>query len=296
MTAPDSAFPRYTYLHVDVPANVEDEVSFQLWELGANGVETRDQATLSQPTPEVGNSTHITLIGHFDNDNVAKAASTALKPYPTCIQHVVGDGWQHEWKRFFHTARIGRNIVVRPPWEPDVATSDEIHIVIDPGMAFGTGTHETTQLVLQDLEARVHFSDPDRVQTVLDVGCGSGILAIAALKLGARKARCIDIDPLAVTASHENAQRNGVGTRLKASTTPCSRLRTEYPVVLANIESRILLPMQDTLMQRLAKGGTLILSGILKEEARDVHDNYAAKLGPGLIRTMGNWVSITYQR
>src|SRR5690606_21448730 len=128
---------------------------------------------------------------------------------------VEGDDWRDEWKRFFKPSRIGERFVVRPSWEPFDAGPDDLVIVVDPGRAFGTGLHETTRLVIRELEQRVTPG-----VEVLDVGTGSGILSIAALMLGAGRALGIDVDEDAVEIAVENAAINGLADRFEGSATP----------------------------------------------------------------------------
>src|SRR5690606_17133106 len=148
--------------------------------------------------------------------------------------------------------------VVRPSWEPYDAAPDDHVIVIDPGRAFGTGLHETTRLVIRELESRVTEGID-----VLDVGTGSGILSIAALMLGARHAFGIDIDADAVEIAVENAAINGLGDRFEGSDVPVESVAGQYPLVIANIEARVLIPLAHAIGTRVAPGGVLVLSGLL---------------------------------
>lgn len=186
----------------------------------------------------------------------------------------VDDDWKERWKDFFHATRVGERFLVRPPWEPlgeEYANAGLIEIIIEPGMAFGTGTHETTQATLLGLETVVQKGD-----SVLDVGCGSGVLSIAAAKLGARRVLSIDIDPESVRATLENARINGVAEWISSSTLPLLQVDGTWSVVVANILSSILLTIADELVSHVAPGGDLLLSGILLNEADDVADIFCA--------------------
>lgn len=177
--------------------------------------------------------------------------------------------WRDAWKKYFHVTRIGRRTVIVPSWERHDAAPGEIVVELDPGMAFGTGTHASTRLVLEELERLADAgAAPDRV---LDVGAGSGILAIAACKTWpAARVVAVDNDPIAVRTCAENCAGNGVGDRVESSLTPVDELPGTYPLVLANIQAHVLRALKDGLVARCAPGGTLILSGLLTPQAEPV--------------------------
>ena len=181
--------------------------------------------------------------------------------------------WRDAWKRYFHVTRISPRIVVVPSWETYQATADDVVIALDPGMAFGTGTHASTRLVLEELDRLAAAGlAPTRV---LDVGCGSGILAIAAIKLWPHATViAVDTDPIAVTASAENAAINQVGDRIAASTTPVGEVAGTFDLVLANIQAHVLRELRGGIAPRVAPGGTLVMSGLLSPQAEPVADEY----------------------
>ncbi|MEO8846195.1 MAG: 50S ribosomal protein L11 methyltransferase [Kofleriaceae bacterium] len=188
--------------------------------------------------------------------------------------------WRDAWKRYFKVSRLTRQFVVVPSWETYTAQPDDVVIDLDPGMAFGTGTHASTQLVLEELQTLADDGAvPDRV---IDVGCGSGILSIAAIKWWP-KTHCIaiDNDPIAVAATLENAAHNQV--LVGASITPVGEIAGTFPLVLANIQAHVLRALKDELIAKLAPGGTLILSGLLTPQAQPLADEYVAA-GLRLIR------------
>ena len=174
--------------------------------------------------------------------------------------------WRDAWKRFFKVSRLTRQFVVVPSWETYDPAPGEIVIDLDPGMAFGTGTHASTRLVLEELQ---QLADSGVGATrVLDVGCGSGILSIAAVKRWPG-ATCVavDIDPLCIDATIDNAAANRVADRIAASATPVGELGEEFSLVLANIQAHVLRALKADLIARTAPGGTLILSGLLTPQA-----------------------------
>jgi ribosomal protein L11 methyltransferase len=183
--------------------------------------------------------------------------------------------WRDAWKRYFHVTRLTRQLVVVPSWEHHDPAPGDLVLRLDPGLAFGTGTHASTRLVLEELQALADAGlAPARV---LDVGTGSGILAIAACRLWPA-ASCVatDVDPLATAATSENAAANGVGDRIAASTGALAAIDERFPLVLANIQAHVLRALRADLIARCAPGATLILSGLLAAQAQAVADEYAA--------------------
>jgi ribosomal protein L11 methyltransferase len=181
--------------------------------------------------------------------------------------------WRDAWKRYFKVSHLTREFVVVPSWETYEPKPGEVVIDLDPGMAFGTGTHASTRLVLEELQALADAGvTPARI---LDVGCGSGILSIAAVKRWpAATCVAVDNDPIAVQATAENALANKVADRIDASVTPSGELVETFPLVLANIQAHVLRELKDALVART--GGTLILSGLLTPQAAPLADEFVA--------------------
>ena len=186
---------------------------------------------------------------------------------------VCEEDWAESWKQYYHPVRIGR-IVIVPAWEQFEPQKDDVVVTMDPGMAFGTGTHETTRLVIGMIDKYMHSGD-----RVLDLGCGSGILSIAASKMGARECYAYDIDPVAVKVTRENIKDNGVGnvfcdtSDLLANVDKSER----YDLIVANIVADIILRMADDVGDCLAPNGKLVVSGIIDERADEVVDAFLAR-------------------
>jgi len=174
------------------------------------------------------------------------------------------DDWQ-EWRRFFKPVLVSERVVIKPTWEGYQLKANELVVEIDPGMAFGTGTHETTRLCIQLLDNIIKGGE-----TVFDVGTGSGILAIAAAKLGAASVLGIDNDERSVCVAAENVELNSVADVVGISGTPLSEIEGIFDIVVANILAEDLIEMKKELLKRLERGGWLILSGILKTKAEMV--------------------------
>jgi len=207
--------------------------------------------------------------------------------------------WRDAWKRYFKVSRLTRQFVVVPSWETYAPEPHDVVIELDPGMAFGTGTHASTRLVLEELQ---QLADNDIGATrILDVGCGSGILAIAALKRWTG-ATCIavDNDPIAVDATLENAAFNRVADRIEASTTTLDRIDEEFPIVLANIQAHVLRELKALLVAHTAPGGRLILSGLLTPQAEPLAQEFVAagmrKVSVRASTDDPQWSSVTLTR
>lgn len=278
--------PRYPYVHVDVSQLELEEVSYLLWELGAQGVEERDASTLLGPEAQG----EVTLVASFADEAGARDAAAELAPRPARVMHVVGDDWREAYKQYFKPSRLGRRLVIRPSWEPFEASAEDVVLTVDPGLAFGTGTHESTRLLLTQLDGLVQGGE-----RVLDVGCGTGILAIAALRLGAEQALCVDIEQDAIQVTRENAALNQVAERVEAATTDIADVPGQFPLVLANIQADVLIPMHDALVARVAPGGRLLLSGILVPQGEAVREAYS-DLECEQMPTEGEWVAIGLRR
>jgi ribosomal protein L11 methyltransferase len=287
----DMAEPRYPYVAVDVAEADAEEAGALLFELGAGGVEQRDATTLAR-----GTAGKVTLVASFERDEDARAAVTELPAeWGPRVEEVVGDAWRDEWKKYFEPFGVCEGVVVRPPWREHAAAPGQRVIVLEPGRAFGTGLHETTSLV-----AAVLAGEALRGATVLDVGCGSGILAMVALALGAAHVRAVDVDPDAVAVTRENAERNGLADRIAAEETPVGAMTERYPVVLANIEAKTLVELAPALTSRVATGGLLVLSGILAPDVapaqlEDVRRAFAS-LKEEAVRRKGEWIAVVMRQ
>ena len=183
------------------------------------------------------------------------------------------ENWAEKWKVNFKPLHATGRIVIKPPWEKYREGKEEIVIVIDPGMAFGTGTHPTTQMCLQAMEERIP-SFP-RPPSLLDFGTGSGILAIAAQKLGAGRTWAVDTDPVAVRCARENAAANRLNRRIEFRTGSAEGLRSRFDMVMANLLPQELLKTAALLARRVSSGGVLVVSGILRGQKKEIAAAFA---------------------
>ena len=208
-------------------------------------------------------------------------------------QEVRNEDWAEGWKQHFPAMRIGRRLIVRPSWESCALAADDVELVLDPGMAFGTGTHGTTRLCLEALaECFDGASPPD---TVLDVGTGSGILAIAAARLGAGKVVACDIDEEVRRVAQENVLQNGVEGCVEVTLRPLEELSGGYDLVLANILAEENVRLADQLLEKLNRGGVLVLSGILQEKEALVTTAFNPRFStPPRIERLEEWSCLIY--
>jgi len=184
--------------------------------------------------------------------------------------------WREAWKRYFKVERLTRRIVVVPSWERYTPREGDVVLDLDPGQAFGTGAHASTQLCLEALDQLAAPGTRAPVQRWLDLGTGSGILSIAAAKLWPHASGlAVDIDPLAVDAARDNCARNGVGDRVVCTGAPIDAVDERFALVLANIQAVVHLALRDAIAATVAPGGLLVLSGLLTGEVAEVTASYA---------------------
>jgi len=218
--------------------------------------------------------------------------------------HFLAEGqWQEKWKAFFKPVRVGRRIVIKPSWEPYQAREREIIITLDPGMAFGTGHHATTRLCLEGIEAQIDrkLKQPRKGNVVgvslLDVGTGSGILAIVAAKLGARPVVAIDKDKTAIDVARQNVRRNQVDDAVRISSRALEGIDGCFDLVVANIDLPTLAELMAPLKRHVSERGQLVLSGITREQSQGLR-NMARPGEFRLIKERGRqgWRCLVFQR
>lgn len=259
-----------------------DLLSALLYEVGMEGIEIRDRAT----PPELVISFPPDLAPGALTEAVIEALETSGLPYQSVtVEAVAPVDWATHWRQHFTPLCFGRLWVV-PTWLEPPAEAQEV-LTLDPSSAFGTGLHATTALCMERIDAL------SPVARVLDVGTGSGILALAALKLGATSAVGTDNDPEALRVALENAEQNGLQDRLTLTGADVTELGEAFPLVVANILSGPLIDMAPALAATVAPGGRLVLSGILGTQADDVVAAYvAAGMLDPVVTPREEWVRI----
>ncbi len=309
---------------IETTTAAEDFVSSMLSDLGIEGVEIEDNIQLSQadtakmfidflpelPPDEGIGKVSFYLDTEIDNEPILARVKEGLEELRLFVE--VGKGtiiesqtedvdWINNWKEFFHAFTID-DILIKPTWEEvTAADEDKVLIEIDPGISFGTGKHETTQLCIRQL--RKYMKDGDEV---LDVGCGSGILSIVSLKLGAGHLTGTDIDDDCITSTYENFEINHLGKEqgdfyvgnLIDDLMLQEKVGTEkYDIVVANILADVIIPMAPVIPARLKKQGVFITSGIIDFKENEVKEAIEAAGMEALeITHQGEWVSITARK
>ena len=290
----EAAQPRYE-------AALEDVGALAVTLLDAD-VDTPNEHAILEPgvgeTPLWG---EIALTALFPCEADALVLLAALESFDpgldwsqAAFRKVEDQDWERAWMDQYAPLQFGaRTFIV--PWNhalPEAADTPDAAVVrLDPGLAFGSGTHPTTSLCLQWLDALAE-EGALRDAAVLDFGCGSGILALAALKLGAARAVGVDNDPQALIASHDNAERNGVGDRLAVFLPQDEPVAATYPIVVANILASALDVLAETLAARVAPGGRIALSGILAGQEDELLERYGAWFDALAVAQEGDWVRI----
>jgi ribosomal protein L11 methyltransferase len=279
-------------LTVDVPEEEAELLALRLWEWGASGLEVRDSEAPPMPGVRGPAPGEAILVAAFSSAEEAEAARVELAAtFPRArllLELLQEQDWSLAWRAHIRSTRVGR-LWVGPPWEAPPEGSVPLHI--EPKMAFGTGDHPTTALCLGAVDAFL-LAHPGA--TVLDVGTGTGVLALAACKLGASRVVGVDNDAVSVELARENAQRNGTpGVELSCAT--LAEVEGRFDLVLANILANTLVELAGALAARV--GHTLVLAGVLTHQAEEVAEAF---LREGLVQreraSSGDWVRLSFRR
>lgn len=271
-------------LKVTVNQNDADAVANFLIESGSNGIvedsspdKKRTILTSYFEKNESFSILHEKIKKYLDELYCLKG-HTDSPPPKISIDQIPDEDWNKKWKSFFVPIKITDRLVIKPSWRKYRKKDNEIILELDPGMAFGTGTHASTSMCLQAIEELTGLLPNKNNLSFLDVGTGSGILAIAAVLLGIQKGIAIDIDYQAIQCAKKNAAKNIVAENIDFSTTPIKKIPGEYPLVIGNILPHTLIAMKEELCSRLQYDGFLILSGILQTKAMTVKEAFCDDL------------------
>jgi ribosomal protein L11 methyltransferase len=286
----------WPFVELDAGTRDAEDIGAALLDLGSTGIEERPRAdgrstivAWFSAAPDLAELGAALECARTLDAAVARDAAATLRAGFT-----PDDDWLKLWKRGFEPTPVGDRLLVFPSWKRDeaMAIPDRIRIEVDPGMAFGTGTHETTRLCMEWLDASW------RGGTLLDVGTGTGLLAIAASLLEpATQGVACDVDPVAIDVARANAALNGVAGPIVFDVCGPEGVEGEFDVVLANLTADVILLVRDALFDRTRPGGTLVLSGVLVEQADGVVAEMSA-LGLSLEwrRDDGEWSGLAMRR
>jgi ribosomal protein L11 methyltransferase len=290
------------WIQLRVSTNEEkaEQVSDMLMGWGAQAVSFVDaqDTPIYEPMPgEVIYWTNTVVVGLFDAEHPMDKVVKQLEQVSFFkdgvdykLEQLEDKDWEREWMDNFHPIKFGTRLWVCPSWR-DIPDPKAVNVMLDPGLAFGTGTHPTTALCMQWLDATIQ---PD--QTVVDFGCGSGILGIAALKLGAKRVIGVDIDPQAIEASTANARRNNVEGQIELYLPKDQPSDFQADVVVANILAGPLAELKQVISSYVKPGGKLALSGILESQAQSVIDAYSDEFSFDPIAMQEEWVRLSAQK
>ncbi len=288
---------RWLSISLWIPKEFIDGISNHLFEQGASGIE------------ELEEDLDVKRIrAYFPQDGSERGVIPSLRHYlkslqsidPKCpslrmeVLSILEEDWGESWKRFFKPVHIPPKFLVKPPWSKVQPQRGQIVISIHPKMSFGTGTHPSTKLCLQALAKVIK----KKGLSVLDVGTGSGILSIAAAKLGASKVLAVDIDRMAISNARENVDENSVSDTVRLKLGRIGRVRGKFDIIVSNIDFKNLARMRSSILRHLKGNGVLILSGILNREQERILDHYWKT---GLFKGRrslqeGEWVCLILER
>jgi ribosomal protein L11 methyltransferase len=301
---------KWLEIRLAVPDPAVDLVSQSLMDLGCTGITAAEKAldTFIVPTPDsLANDPVLRAYFIYPEDvenlclDIQKALFELVSIYPELkkttldYRELADHDWASDWQQHFPPFKVGDNLVICPSWIDWAATGNEVVLTLDPGQAFGTGTHATTSLCLEALAE--YFADSCSPQRILDVGTGSGILAMAAAALGAKEVIACDIDSDACRVALENVQQNQLSRQITITEKLLDEIPGQYNLVLANILASENIRLAHQLVERLAPEGRLVLSGILIEQEQQVIGGFA-NFPLTLLATshLDEWTCIVYQR
>jgi ribosomal protein L11 methyltransferase len=273
--------------------NTAEALCFDLGAASVTFVDAHDDPVL-EPLPgefRLWPTTRLRVLFVGEVEGVVSALSEGLniQAGDIAVERVEDRAWEREWLRDFHAMRFGRRLWISPHHE-EVAADDAVIVRMDPGLAFGTGTHPTTAMCLEWLDRRIVGGE-----CVIDFGCGSGVLAVAAVKLGAGVAHCFDIDPQALLATRQNADANGVAARISVHEAALE-LPLGSDVLVANILSGPLCELAATFATLVRDSGWIVLAGLLEREIADVTQAYGAWFDMHPFEVREGWAGLAGKR
>lgn len=301
---------KWLEMRLTIPDQSVDLVSQALIDIGCTGITAAEKAldTFVVPAPDSLANDPVLRAYFIYPENVEtlcltvqQALSSLTDIFPELAEtlldyrELADHDWASDWQQHFPPFKVGKRLVIHPSWIDWPATGEEVILTLDPGQAFGTGTHATTGLCLEALSD--HFESANPPQQILDVGTGSGILAMACAALGAKEVVACDIDSDACQVAIANIQQNQLTQQILITDNPLDQIPGQYDLVLANILAAENIRLSAQLVEHLAPQGRLVLSGILIEQEQQVIDGFAA-FSLTLLSTShrDEWTCIVYQK
>ena len=289
------------WLQLQLATNEQQQEAVSAWleVLGAVSITLQDAADqpLLEPAPGCTPLWHdIQLIALFTDDTDVDSIMQQLQQqFPTQLGHysiekLADEVWERKWLENFQPMQFGQRLWICPSGYP-IPDPTACNILLDPGLAFGTGTHPTTRLCLEWLDANIRGNE-----SIVDFGCGSGILAIAALKLGAKQVWAIDHDEQALLATEDNGKRNAITTTQLITSNDHQLINNPCDVMLANILAKPLQTLAPTFAKLVKPQGCLVLSGILAEQLNDIEAAYQAFFTTVHVQQQEEWLRVDMQR
>ena len=283
---------KWVELGIFAPPEMVEAVCDYLMENGSTGVLVEDSTVDSWNYPDK-KYLNWTLIKAYFKENDIEYVESSLDGYFKKLQSIFPDSeppiirkstldrddWSYSWKRYFEPLRVFEGLIIRPSWLSVEKSKNEVDVVIDPGMAFGTGLHPTTRLALKGMKISLDELDDDKVvrRKLLDVGTGSGVIAISGVKIGFSEAMGIDIDPVAVEVAKKNIEINRCADRAFVLKREVKDIEEKYECVVANIDTPTFLSIRKELSRVVKKGGFLVLSGIRWNESADTKSSFVTQ-------------------
>jgi ribosomal protein L11 methyltransferase len=295
---------------ITTPPELAEGLSNFLTELGAQGVfqeELETSALTDTPEPPSKGVLNAFIPSHAADQALIASLTTYIdslsdlfpdleRPH-LATEIIVDPDWEEQWKKYFKPLRVTRSIVIKPTWERYQATSRDTVIDIDPGMAFGTGQHPSTWMCLEAMEEILLKDRSFHEWRVLDVGTGTGILGIAAAKLGAKSVMCVDIDPQAVEIAHQNVAVNRVGDRVVIVNSDVVKIKGTFELIVANLTADALVKIKSHLVKMMEPRGYLIISGIIEQNRKDIEKAFLKdKLTTHRAITDKEWLSYVFKK
>ncbi len=288
-------------IKMEIKPDHSDQCEDILLAAGCAAVTYEDSADQPIFEPDLGTTPlwqHTTITGLFDAEHDIQQTELFIReayqqifdnvPFPPFKAEILEDkDWEREWMQSYHPMQFGQRLWICPSWR-DAPDPNAVNLMLDPGLAFGTGTHPTTALCLEWLDGQ-NLDD----LTVTDYGCGSGILGIAALLLGASNVISVDIDPQALQATRDNLQRNRLPNNRMSVHLPENAPKEKTDVLVANILAGPLVALAPELASRVKSGGLLALSGLLYQQAEEIQEAYSEWFELDPIAQKEEWIRVT---